>query len=104
MITNTANGPPTAARGGFDDNVYGVVENALSQSEGQPQPAQQYDAGTGGRCITYGQSLQNLKRLQEDANTWTCPPILLHVAESYESDGILQIDVAETIGEGQNVP
>ena len=104
MITNTANGPPTAARDGFDDNVYGVVENALSQSEGQPQPAQQYDAGTGGRCITYGQSLQNLKRLQEDANTWTCPPILLHVAESYESDGILQIDVAETIGEGQNVP
>eukprot|EP00984_Skeletonema_dohrnii_P001874 scaffold625_cov169-Skeletonema_dohrnii-CCMP3373.AAC.11 len=38
---------------------------------------------------------------------WTCPPILIHVAESSTSDDILQIDIAETLlgrEGGRNVP
>ena len=100
MITNTANPPSTAVRGGFDDNAYEVVEKALSQSEGQSARQQ---SGS----MSYGQSLRNLMRLQEDANTWTCPPLLINVAASSTSDDIIQIDIAETLlgrEGGRNVP
>ena len=53
---------PTTARGGFDLNEYAVVEQALSQSEGQS--ARQCTSGESKQ--TYEQSLQNLLRLQED--------------------------------------
>ena len=100
MITNTGN-PPSTVRGGFDGNAYEMVEEALSQSE-KPENVQ---GRTSGR--NFIQSLQNLIRLQEDANTWTCPPILIHVAESFNSDRIIQIDIAETLlgrDKGRNVP
>lgn len=87
MITNATSYPSTAG-GGFNDNVCEVVEKAISQPEGQP-------------------ARQSLTRPQEDANTWTCPPILIDVAESLTNDGILQkIDIAETIlgREGRSVP
>ena len=103
MITNTnAGNHPSTVRGGFDSNAYEIVEEALSQSEMQENIQ-------GGRSIktTFFQSLKKLLHLQEDANSWTCPPILIYVAESLNSDRIIQIDIAETLlgrDKGQNVP
>ena len=91
MITNAASHPSTAG-GGFGDNVC-EVEKAPSQSEAGKSEGQQ--------------ARQSVTRLEKDANTWTCPPILIDVAESLTSDGILQkIDIAETLlgREGRNVP
>jgi len=53
--------PPPAARGGFDGNVYEVLEQTLSQSEGQ---SARRSAGDDSK--SYEQSLQNLILLQED--------------------------------------
>ena len=60
MVTNVASHSSTAG-GGFDDNVCEVGEKAISQSESE-QPAR-----------------QSVTRPQEDANTWTCPPIVLYL-------------------------
>jgi hypothetical protein len=101
MITNTNH--PSTVRGGFDSNAYENVEEALSQSEMQENIHIQ------GRSIkpTFLESLQNLLRQKEDANSWTSPPILICVAESLESSTIIQIDIAETLvgqDKGRNVP
>ena len=101
MITN--NNHPSTVRGGFDSNAYENVEEALSQSEMQENIHIQ------GRSIkpTFLESLQNLLRQKEDANSWTSPPILICVAESLESSTIIQIDIAETLvgqDKGRNVP
>ena len=99
MITNTGD-PPSTVRGGFDGNAYEVVHEALSQSV-MPENVQ-------GRSSKkpFLQSLQNLIRLQEDASSWSCPPILIDVTESWSSDRIIQIDIAETLlgDKGRNVP
>jgi len=101
MITNTNH--PSTVRGGFDSNAYENVEEALSQSEMQENIHIQ------GRSIkpTFLESLQNLLRQKEDANSWTSPPILIYVAESLDSNTIIQIDIAETLvgrDKGRNVP
>ena len=86
------NNASVTTRGAFESSAYESMENALEGSTLTPMHNSHARDGT-----TYARKLQTLNRLRNKLKEWTCPPILIHVAESLTSDNKIEIDIAETI-------